>query len=53
MNGNPVVRTVYELLRFFATWLQQPTMIQVAESVEVEGSGGHHSVAMRSRRRTE
>jgi hypothetical protein len=31
-----VVRTVYGLLRFVATWLQQPTLIDVASEISVQ-----------------
>jgi hypothetical protein len=30
-----ITRTVYELLQFVATWLQQPTVIEVASAIEV------------------
>jgi hypothetical protein len=32
------VRTVYQLLQFFANWLSQPTLIEVAESLEIKQS---------------
>jgi hypothetical protein len=31
-----MTKILYEALRFFARWLQQPTVIQVAHSVEVK-----------------
>jgi hypothetical protein len=31
-----IARALYEALRFFATWLQQPTVIEVAAGIEVE-----------------
>jgi len=30
-----VTQALYQALRFFAMWLQQPTIIEVAESIEV------------------
>jgi len=33
-----IVKTVYQLLQFFANWLSQPTLIEVAESLEIKQS---------------
>ena len=33
-----IVKTVYQLLQFFANWLSQPTLIEVADSIEVRQS---------------
>jgi hypothetical protein len=33
-----ITKALYQALRFFATWLQQPTVIQVAGSVEISSS---------------
>jgi hypothetical protein len=30
-----IVKALYSVLRFVATWLQQPTVIQVADSIDV------------------
>jgi len=30
-----IAKALYEALRFFATWLQQPTVIEVANGLEV------------------
>jgi hypothetical protein len=36
MTGNETVTSIlYQALRFFATWLQQDTMIYVAQGLEV------------------
>lgn len=35
-----IAKALYQALRFFATWLQQPTVIQVASSVEVTNDAG-------------
>ncbi len=28
-------KILYETLKFFATWLQQPTLVEVADGIEV------------------
>jgi hypothetical protein len=35
MPQKTVAQTVYELLRLVATWLQQPTIIKVAQDISV------------------
>jgi hypothetical protein len=30
-----MMRALYEALRFFALWLQQPTLIEVADGLEI------------------
>jgi hypothetical protein len=32
-----VAKALYQALRFFANWLQQPTLIEVAGAIEVKG----------------
>ena len=31
-----ITKVLYQALRFFAAWLQQPTLIEVAHDVEVK-----------------
>jgi hypothetical protein len=32
-------KLLYEALQFFATWLKQPTLIEVAEQIEIKQAG--------------
>jgi hypothetical protein len=33
-----IAKALYQALRFFANWLQQPTLIEVADDLDIEGT---------------
>jgi hypothetical protein len=45
-----IARALYQALRFFATWLQQPTIVEVADGIDVRPASEPASLTAREPR---